>query len=715
MMEIPNEHPLKFNSIKDAKLLLESIEKRFGGNAATKKTQINLLKQHQLQILGETLSQEDVNQKLLRSLSPEWNTHVVVWRNKLELETMSMDDLYNNLKVYEPEVKGTSSSNTSTKNMAFVSSNNSGSTNKAVNTAHGVSAVSTQVSAANSTNVDNLSEAVICAFFSSQSNNPQLANEDLQQLYPNDLEEMDLRWQMAMLTMRARRFLKNTGRRITVNDNESIGFDKFKVECYNCHKRGHFARECRASRNQDNRSRESSRRSVPVETTTSNALISCDGLGGLQSVEERLEFYKKNESVYVENINALKWDIQVGEITIGELRKKLEIFQEKKDDILFNVDKIENASKILNKIIESQILDNFKKGLGYNAVPPPLTGTFMPPKPDLSFTGLEEFTNEHVVIKPVVIKPVVENNEAKASVAKPKAVRKNNFALIIEDWVSDSEEENVSQTKIEKKTAKPSFVKIDFVTAKQTNKTDKKTAKQFEHNRQNTHIPQIKETLQDTEIRRICRVNTVKDKNVNTVRPKAVVNAARPKAVVNAVKGNNVNVVKASACWVWKPKTKVLDHGNPQMDLQDKGVIDSGCSRHMTGNMSYLTDYEEIDGGYVAFGGNPKGGKITGKATKDETSGILKSFITGIENLVDHKVKVIRCDNGTEFKNKEMNQFCEMTCILRQYSIARTPQQNRVAERRNKILIEAARTMLDLIALVVPAVEYLLLDPTLID
>ncbi|GJW77029.1 ribonuclease H-like domain-containing protein [Tanacetum coccineum] len=161
------------------------------------------------------------------------------------------------------------------------------------------------------------------------------------------------------------------------------------------------------------------------------------------------------------------------------------------------------------------------------------------------------------------------------------------------------------------------------------------------------------------------RVNTVKDKNINIVRPKAVVNAARPKAVVNSVKGNNINAIRASACWVWKRKTKVLDHGSPQMDLQDQGVIDSGCSWHMTGNMSYLTDYEEIDGGYVAFGGNFKGGKITGKctiktATKDETSGILKSFITSIENLVDHKVKVIRCDNGTEFKNREMNQFCEM-------------------------------------------------------
>ncbi|GJQ94786.1 hypothetical protein Tco_0005925 [Tanacetum coccineum] len=97
------------------------------------------------------------------------------------------------------------------------------------------------------------------------------------------------------------------------------------------------------------------------------------------------------------------------------------------------------------------------------------------------------------------------------------------------------------------------------------------------------------------------RVNTVKDKNVNTVRPKVVVNAIRPKVVVNVVKGNNVNAVKATACW-----------GNPQMDLQDQGMIDSGCSRHMTGNMSYLIDYEDIDGGYVAFGGNPKGGKITG-------------------------------------------------------------------------------------------------------
>ncbi|GJU32061.1 hypothetical protein Tco_1175650 [Tanacetum coccineum] len=132
------------------------------------------------------------------------------------------------------------------------------------------------------------------------------------------------------------------------------------------------------------------------------------------------------------------------------------------------------------------------------------------------------------------------------------------------------------------------------------------------------------------------RVNTVSGKKINT---------ARPKAVVNAVKGNNVNVVKASACWVWKPKTKVLDHGNPQMDLQDQGVIDSGCSRHMTGNMSYLIDYEEIDGGYVAFGGNPKGGKITRKCT-------IKTEAVNTACYVQNRVLVVGTDNQEKDENK---------------------------------------------------------------
>ncbi|GKA38053.1 uncharacterized mitochondrial protein-like protein [Tanacetum coccineum] len=243
IMGIPNEYQLKFNSIKDAKKLLE---------AMLNQTFDRLQKLvSQLELLDEKLSQEDVNQKLLRSLSPECNTHAVVWRNKADLDIMSMDDLYNNLKVYEPEVKGMSNSTSSTQNMAFVSSSNSNtsSTNGAVNTAYG-------------------------------PNSPQLVHEDLQQIHPDDMEEMDLRWQVAMLTIRARRFLKNTGRKLSINGNKTIGFDKSQVECYNCHKRGHFARECRAPRNQDNKNKESSRKSVLIERSTSTTLVSCDGLGG---------------------------------------------------------------------------------------------------------------------------------------------------------------------------------------------------------------------------------------------------------------------------------------------------------------------------------------------------------------------------------------------------------------------------------------------------
>ncbi|GJS48222.1 hypothetical protein Tco_0598343 [Tanacetum coccineum] len=645
MMGIPNEHQLKFNSIKDAKKLLEAVEKRFGGNAATRKTQRNLLKQQYENFTAPSSKMLDQTFDRLQKL---------VSQNKADLDTMSMDDLYNNLKVYEPEVKGMSSSSSSTQNMAFVSSsnNNTSSTNEAVNTAHEVSTTSTQVNATNSTNTDNLSDAVICAFFASQLYSHQLVHEDLQQIHPDDMEEMDLRWQMAMLTMRARRFLKNTGRKLTVNINETIGFDKSKVECYNYHKRGHFAREYRALRNQDNKNKKSSRRSVPMEISTSTALVSCDGIGGydwsdqaeegpnyalmafsslspdsevsndsicskscletiellksqndqllkdlkkselmvlgyktgLELVEEKLEVYKANESIYLQDIKGLKFEIHIGEITIRELRKKLEIVQKEKDGIQLNVDKFEHASKSLNKLIECQIVDNCKKGLGYenyNAVPPPYTGNFMPPTPDLSFTGLDEFVNE----------PVVENCKAMSSEEEPKVVRKYDDAPSIEEWVSDDEEEDESQPKTEKKSVRPSIVKKEFVKSKQQKKLLGKLLNKLSN---------IGKTLTVQEAVD-CNYHQKQFQNQRMVKP--VWN--------NAQRVNHQNFAKKTHPYA--KKNMVPREGNPQMDLQYQGVIDSGCSRHMTGNLSYLTNYEEIDRGYVAFRGNPKGGKITGK------------------------------------------------------------------------------------------------------
>nr|GEW30551.1 hypothetical protein [Tanacetum cinerariifolium] len=444
---------------------LHAVEKRFRGNAATKKTKRNLL----------IISQEDVNQKFLRCLSPKWNKHTIVWRSKPEIDTLSFDYIYNNLKIYEPEVKETSSSNTNTQNVAFMSSNSIRSINGAVNIAHGVTTASTQAIVVNLTTIDNLSDAVICSFFASQPNSPQLNNEDLQQIHPDDLKEMDLRWKMAMLTIRAMRFLKDTGRKFSMNGNETIRFDKSKVECYNCCKRGRFARECKAQRNQENKNRESTRTTMPVETSTSSTLVSCDGLG-------------------------------------------------------------------------------------------------------------EEFVNEPIVSEPMVKKPVVESSEAKAGEDKPIVA------------------------KIEKKTVKPSFANIEFFKSKEQVKSPWKTT-----------------------VKQAVLVNTARQ--VSTAHPKSTVNVARPMSHLSkltyssvtrpnqnktAFNNNNVtqkvNTVRSKTVNTDRPTVVVnVVQGSRQEDLQDKEVIDSACSRHMIGNMSYLTDYKEINGGYVAFRGNPKEGKITGK------------------------------------------------------------------------------------------------------
>nr|GEW66220.1 hypothetical protein [Tanacetum cinerariifolium] len=374
--------------------------------------------------------------------------------------------------------KGHEAQTQTQKNIDFVSSNSTNSINGALDTAHGVITTSTQATVVNSTTIDNLSNVVICSFFSSQQNSLQLDNENLQQMHLDDLEEMDLRWQMAMLTMRARRFLKNTRRKFSMNGNETIRFDKSKVKCYNYHKKGHFVRKYIAPRSQDIKHKESTRRTVPMKTAASAALVSCDGLG-------------------------------------------------------------------------------------------------------------EEFANESVVTEPTVKKPVVKTSEAKASADKPKVIRKNFGSPLIEDWISNSKDEVELKPKIEKKAVKPSFTKIE------------------------------------------------------------------PNAVVNAVLGNRVNVVKASACWVWKRKTKVIDHVSKNNSASitlnkfdyDKGVIDSGCSRHMTGNISYLTDYEEINEGYVAFGGNPKGERITGKDQEKEDN---VNITNNVNVAGTNKVNVVSANTNNE-------------------------------------------------------------------
>nr|GEW76514.1 hypothetical protein [Tanacetum cinerariifolium] len=221
LMALPDKHQLKSNSHKDAKTLMEAIEKRFRGNTETKKVQKTLLKQQyenftgsslesldqihdrlqklfsQLKIHGVSLSQKDVNLKFFQSLPSEWKTHTLIWRNKADMEEQSLNDFFNSLKIYEA---------------------------KSLSAAASVSAICAKMHVSSLPNVDSFSNAI-----------------DV-----DDLEEMDLRWQMAMLTMRAKRFLQKAGRNLGANGPTSMGFDMSKVECYNSHRKGHFARECRS-------------------------------------------------------------------------------------------------------------------------------------------------------------------------------------------------------------------------------------------------------------------------------------------------------------------------------------------------------------------------------------------------------------------------------------------------------------------------------------
>ncbi|GJR91195.1 ribonuclease H-like domain-containing protein [Tanacetum coccineum] len=298
---------------------------------------------------------------------------------------------------------------------------------------------------------------------------------------------MDLRWNIAMLTMRERRFLKNTRRKLDMANKERIRFDKSKVECFNCNKKGHFARECRAPRNQDSRNMEPTRWTVPVEETTLNALVSqCDGFSydwsdqaeegptnfALMAYSSTNSSFSTNSEVSndsnycsscLECVKDLKEqneqlvkDLRITRISVvsyktglesvearlySELKRKLELATKEKDEVQLIVQNFENSLKSLSKLLDSQIMDKCKTGLGYNVVPPPYTGNFMPPKHDLVYPSLDDFVDvNESVSESIVEKPTFKTNE-------PKTTRKENRAPIIEDWVSDSDEENVPKVK----------------------------------------------------------------------------------------------------------------------------------------------------------------------------------------------------------------------------------------------------------------------------
>nr|GEV57943.1 hypothetical protein [Tanacetum cinerariifolium] len=813
---------------------------------------------------GKEIEHDDLNQKFLTSLAPEWLMYTIVWRNKSDLDTMSLDDLYNHLKVYESEVQKKSESNS--QNMAFISSAKHSSGNEEVNTAStNVSTTSSNIGAAS------ISQDTACAYIASQSNGSHIKFEDINQIDEDDIEEMDIKWNMALLSMRADRFWKKTGKKITIQGTDVTGFDKSKSYMANDEENHALVADEKALTEFALMAKTSADSEVFDNSLCSKTWLS--------QVEGRLAEFKNQEVKYCEKIRILEFKVEYRANCIESLTKELELIKKEKEGLDSKLAGFQTASKDLDNLLESQRSDKNKEGLGYSTVPHPAQ-VYSPPKKDLSLTGLPEFADDTVT-----------------DYSRPSPA--------VESTTDDLQNRNPSVTEIG---ASPSIIIpkpfIKFVKAAYRpteNKTDKgETVKK----------PAVKSMPPKLAIHKPYRppMRPMRS-NMNAAHPN-ITSFYKPIHSYSKRPFQRTSAMRSQFRAPWVPtvnrnfptvnrkfptgSTKIFtanmgkkgNAGNSQNHIDDKGYWDSGCSRYMTGNISYLTDYEPYDEEYMSFG---QGGcKITGKGTiktsklefenvyfvkdlkynlfsvsqiydnknsvlftdsecimlgqnfkltddanvllrtprqhnmytidlnnivphkdltclvakafadegmlwhrrlghlnfktmnklvrhnlvrglptkcfendhnctaclkekqhkascktklvnlvtkplytlhmdlfgptsvsslnhkwyclvvnddfsrftwtfflktKDETSDILRNFIIEIENLKELRVKIIRCDNRGEFRNKEMNDFCSRKGIKREFSNARTPQQNGVAKRRNRTLIEAAKTM----------------------
>ncbi|GJY21049.1 ribonuclease H-like domain-containing protein [Tanacetum coccineum] len=705
LLALPDEHQLRFNKYDNAKELWEAILKTFGGNEATKKTKNNQLKQQygNFKLKGQRyLSKPLIGYRLLD-----------------DLDTMSLDDLYNHLKVYEPEVQKKAGSNS--QNMAFISSLNTNSGKGEVPTASvptansQVSTVSTEVAAAS------LSHDTICAYIATQLSGSQIKYKDITQIDEDDIEEMDIKWNLALLSIRADRFWKKTGKKITIQGSDVAGFDKSKVECFNCHKMGHFARECRAPRSQDRGKRENYMKDPKVEEPAPKALMAIDGVGWdwsyMANKDENhalvaddvvlTEFAlmamsssssSSDNEVYddsycskscrknTENLNTkinklneepsdcetdlynykrvLERDVEIRDNKIESLKNELEELKKEKESIDYKLagfglpkfvdDTVTDYTRPTPSVDVSNDVKSDLDGNNTSIFEQGETSCSNMSRPMIKFMKESDCPNAIKVNNTEKVrKPTVKYAEMYRNTSKSHRVRGNqrnwnnlksqqlgkdflmqnkacykcgyfdhlasNCGIWVakgETWPKGTYSQNNVKSPSTHKSMTPRAVLL------------KSGTKPLVVNKPNMNVAQPKmtyfKTAHSNVKRPFERKTTAKSQiwvpKVPTGRTKILtvgskVPTAKPTGVVDL--GNKGKAVKALARWIWKPKDNTYGQGSNfngvSGNIDDKGYWDSGCSRHMTGNISYLSEYEPYDGGYVSFGHG--GGKITGKGT----------------------------------------------------------------------------------------------------
>ncbi|GKA33542.1 ribonuclease H-like domain-containing protein [Tanacetum coccineum] len=425
LMAIPKEHLRRFHGMDDAKEIWEAIRTRFGGNANSKKMQKAVLKQQfetftissseglkkgydifqqllsQLEAHGAEVSTKDANQKFLRSLPPAWSNLAMTMRTKPDVDTLSIDDLYNNLRVFEQELTSTTKSSASAQNVSFVSHSKS-STNKLKSSHTG--AYSTYTPSTSSNNIPErevpagFADEVIYSLFAKQSEDLDLLYEDLEQIDDVDIEE---------IVIRMKKFYKKTGRRVQIDGNKPVGFDKKRLECFKCHNTGHFARECTSNGTNDGKKRDSFYQDQASEKKEQNQnclLTMDDGIinWGEHTVEEEeinhalMAISSNNEvslceqeakilayTLVVKKLEAQVVTFQKQQLSLNEqltfqaneiyekdekLKKYRRIGMKavkEKEQLQKTVDSWKDSSKNLWKLVDSGMSSTSKVGLGY--------------------------------------------------------------------------------------------------------------------------------------------------------------------------------------------------------------------------------------------------------------------------------------------------------------------------------------------------------------